>query len=205
MTRAEEIAEIWLAHDRRAARDAREAAAMELSRAARVCIVELWLESSGASSDGHGSFAQLGRILADEQVSCASALACVTSFARILPAPEDANLAAARSALADAFVEARVEHERLAARAKADGAWMQLAPRVAAIVANPPDDDAEWLQDWADRLAAELLRHGIRNAFVRAPDPARAAVRSALSLIGIEVVTEWPAPPVGLWRRLIGS
>ncbi len=203
MTCAEKIAEDWLLDDQRQARDPREADAMGASRAARACIVELWLESAGGSSDGHGAFAQLGRILADEQVSCASALGCVESFARILPCADHASLAAARCALADAFVEARLEHERSAARARSEHAWSELADGVAAVIAAPPDDDAEWLQDWADRIAVALLRRKIRHAFVNAPQSAQTHLHAALSLVGIEIVSAWPETPrSGGWRRL---
>ncbi len=204
MSAPEEIADAWLAHDRAHARDADEGAAMGSSRAARLCIVELWLEHSGASSDGHGAFAQLGRILADEHVSCASALACLTSFARLVPAPDDASLAAARSALADAFVEARVEHERSAARRRADRAFVVVAPGVAAVVASPPEDDVEWLQEWADRLAAALLRRAVRHVVAEAPTVVHATLAASLALVGIDVVTTIPATPRRGWRRLLG-
>lgn len=210
MTRPEQLADEWLAHDRAHARDAREAAAMDASRAARLCIVELWLEHAGASSDGLGGFAQLGRILADEHVSCASALACVSSFARILPAPDDTSLAAARSALADAFVDTRVEHERRDARERAELAFVEVSPGCAAVVASPPDDDAEWLQEWADRLAAAMLRRGVRHVVVQAPTAAHAALAASLALVGIDVVQRLPltrgAEPAQTrgWRRLFG-
>ena len=208
-----DLADRWLAQDREGARDRQEAEAMLSSLAVRAWIVERWLEA-GASPDALSGFAQLGRVLAEDGVSCASALATVTSFARLAPRPDPRGLEAARSALADAFVEARLEHERRLGRARFEDCWLEVAAGVGAIAASPPTDDAEWLQEWADGVTRALLRRQVRRCHVRAPELARAALDSALVSVGIEPIetaadgaqiraARGPEPRTR-WRRLLG-
>lgn len=199
-----DLADRWLAQDQDGARDRHEARLLEPSRAVRAWILERWLEG-GATSDALSGFAQLGRVLAAEQVSCASALGAVSSFAKLVPASDPSALEAARSALGDAFVEARLEHERRQARSRFGQCWLEISPGLGAVAAAPPGDDPEWLQEWADGVARELLRRKIRRAHVRVAEPALAALESALTLVGIHVETMGAsAPSPSRWRRLLG-
>lgn len=206
---SEALTEQWLAHDRAGARDRAEAAAMHAARAVRHWIVARWLETKSHTPDTLSGFAQLGRVLAEEQISCASALGSVTSFGAVLPDVDPASLAAARSALGDAFVETRLEHERKQLRVRFDQAWLELEPGVAAIVADPPTDDVEWLGAWADRLTGALLRQKIRRTYLRVDGDAGQALRAALELVGIEPIDQSSASarhgtPSRSWLRRLG-
>lgn len=200
----EALADAWLDHDRAGARDADESRALTATHAIRHWILERWHESRDASADVLAGFGQLGRALAYERVSCASALRCVRSFAAIAPAASAEALDAARSALADTFVEARLDAERIEQRARFDAAWVEIGAGVAAIVADPPTDDPDWLQTWADRLTRSLLRRKIRGVHLGVSGAAREVLLGALSLVDIRPIEPTTEPSRKGWRSRLG-
>lgn len=203
--RAETLADVWLARDCDQARDRDEAHALRASRGIRHWILQRWLESPNPSSDVLSGFAQLGRTLAGDSVSCASALRSVSSFATLWSddahTPRDDALEAARSALGDAFVEARLDDQRRSQRARFDHGWTEITSGVAAVVADPPTDDPEWLQEWADAMTRALLRQKIRVVHLGVSGVAREVLLGAFGLVDIQLARPDATPPAKSWAN----
>lgn len=183
------IATQWLEADRQHARDANERAALAQSLALRVTIVELWHQGERAG-DLLSAFAQLGRALALDGISTATALACARCFATLMTT--DAPTLAA--ALLEAHTEQLLSlaHERTRARFTAP--WTKIAEQVAVLIADLPTDDDEWLADWADRVALAMLRAGVRRCILHTNPPARSALGAALAEVGIDVIDTMALP-----------
>ncbi len=196
---AERALAAWCEHDAAHALHAHDRAALRATDAPRALVLE-HLVRPGPARDLYNACARLGRLLADAGASPSLAVSTLDGAVRAL---EDAaidwdlgRLAPARASLAEGYLAAVVEGERLAARR----AWeypacaVQVGKDVVAIVAGFPADDGEALADWAARVALALSREGRRSAILAGEGPAVAELTAALSLVGISLATSAEPP-----------
>jgi hypothetical protein len=167
---------------------------IDLARSGRALVVELAL--AGASHrDLFHACASLGRLVAERGGSPTLAVSMIDG-AREELGDALAPLDAARAAMAEGFVSARID----TANAEAAARWeyprcaVPLEGGAVAIAAGYPDDDGEALAAWAARAASAAAREGRRRAVISGTDAARHALADALSLAGIEVRVSTPPP-----------
>ncbi len=135
--------------------------------------------------------AALGRVLADGGGS--------PSLAATILEPAIAGpgaLGLMRAALYEAYTAGRREaDQREAARAwEHPKCVVPLDATTFAVCAGFPDPDPTEVADWADRVAAGLLRAGARHARLAGEGVALACLEDALGLAGIGHSTSQPAP-----------
>lgn len=190
----------WLHADRASARDASEREALGGGVALRHAILELW-QQGARDGDLLSAFAQLARGAATDGVSITTALGMVSSFVAQVPsaAPLVSLLCAT---VVDAHAQKQLELTQHEHRARFEPAWVMVSANVAAIVADPPTDDHDWLQAWADRTALAVMRAGARSCVLRCNEAASQALCFALGLVGVEVGAAPAEERRSLWQRL---
>ncbi len=162
--------------------------------AARALIVEL--ARDGEARDLYNACAVHGFLIGKEGGSATLASATVDSLHATLGGGALPWLAAARAAVLEGYVAARLD----AAGEDAKGRWeyprcaVRLDKSELALVAGFPDGDGEELADWAARVARSAVADGTRRARVAGPPAAIAALSEALTLAGVAVS---PAPVDG--------
>lgn len=184
----------WREHDLAHALHAHDRAAVRASDAPRALVLE-HLARPGSARDLYSACARLGRLLADAgappSLLAATLDGAACAFEAVDIAWDAARLAPARASLAEGYVAALREAERIAAR----GAWdypacaVTVARDVVAISCGHPAEDREALADWAARVAAAVSRAGYRSAILAGEDAAKAEVTAALSLVGVAIAT----------------
>jgi hypothetical protein len=209
------LVEAWSARDRANAFMGVDVAIIESTAAARAFAAERLLrtalEPDGRSDAGEGprtevdrdllhAFGVLGRIVGERGGSPTLAATTVDSARQALdaivpraaeicvPRIEGAWVMPARAALVESFVAAL----QRTSRAEATTRWeyprcvVGLHDASIAIAAGFPEDDAEALAAWAERVAHDAALAGVRRAVVSGSRAAQAALAEALEVVGIE-------------------
>jgi hypothetical protein len=191
----------WCELDRARALVPADRAAIDATLAARALVVESVL--SGAERDLYNACAVLGRLLAEHGASPTFAAGTIDGAQAVL-APEESRidwLVPARAAVAEGFV-ARLR-ERAAEEARARWEYPRCAVRVdertVALAAGHPEDDADALDAWAERVALGCNKAGVKRAIVAGPERATEALVSALASVGIQRVGSVAEKRAGLW------
>lgn len=148
---------------------------------ARVCV----LENLGGR-DGHNAAALLGRLIAARGGSASFVSGELDTLAPLLSSEE---LVVMRAALFEGYARALADESVLVR----DRAWeppacvVPLGDNRVAIAGGFPNDSADALVSWADRVASWAVRAKVRRAVLSGPPSVRAALHDALSLVGVEV------------------
>jgi hypothetical protein len=205
MRSIEEIVVDWCARDRGRALLPADHAIIASTPPLRALVVELARGRAADGPDGSDpekrrdlfhACAVLGQQIAELGGSPTLAVSTIESARESLGDAFAPFVEAARAALAEGYVKARLE----AASAEAAARWEYPRCAVAieadsvAIAAGFPEDDGEALAAWAARVASAAAREGRRRAFLAGGEAARNAVADALSLAGIDVRVSSPPP-----------
>jgi hypothetical protein len=182
----ERIVAAWCEHDRAHAMLPADRALIETTRAARVLVVERVL--AGEQRDLYNACAVLGRLIATEHGSPTFAVATIDGAHAALGGGAAEWVAPARAAVAEGFVAALAERAQADSRAR----WeyprcvVRIDAATVAVAAGYPEEDGEALAAWAERVARECSRSGVKRATVSGTEQATAALAEAFALVGIE-------------------
>jgi len=140
------------------------------------------------STDALHAWASLARVLADASAS-PSLVASVVDALEPHARRDGAWLALARATLVEAYVAALREtfEQRVADSWRFPRCVVRLDAKTAAVAAHFPDDDADAVSRWADEVAAGLAKMGIRRVHAEGTPKARAALKDALAIAGIDL------------------
>ncbi len=144
--------------------------------------------------DALHAWASLARVLADASASPSLVAGAVDALVPLVVLArstntDDAWIANARATLVEAFVAAIREgcDQRVADAWRFPRCVVRLDAQTAAVAAHFPDDDADSIARWADEVAAGLAKMGIRRVHAEGTPRARAALKDALSIAGIDL------------------
>ncbi len=164
--------------------------AVQATEAPRSLVFEL-LARRSPERDLYNACASLGRLLAEAGASPSLATATLDGAEHALAAVdvtyEVTHLGPARACLAEGYVAAISESEKLIARL----AWeypkcaVRVNEKTVAIVRGLPASEDEDLADWAARVSVGASREGFTTAIFEGPDATRTHLEDAFSLLGI--------------------
>jgi hypothetical protein len=158
--------------------------------AARALVVERVREPDGGSSrDLYNACAVHGFLIGKDGGSATLAAGTIDSLHDVLRAANAPWLAAARAAVLEGYVTARLD----AAGDEAKRRWeyprcaVRFKKNAVALVAGFPDDDGEELAEWAARVARAAVADSVRRARIAGSQKATIALCDALALAGVTV------------------
>ena len=201
MSKLERILAAWCEIDQARALHPADRELIDATRAARALVLER--VESGSERDLYNACAVLGRLIGARGGSPTLAVATIDGAVAALGAPAAEWATPARAAVAEGYAAALAE--RLQTESRSRWEYPRCVVRVdettVAIAAGYPEEDGEALASWADRVARECSRAGVRRAIVAGAEQASSAIAEALAAIGIDLVSgaSREPPPRGLW------
>jgi hypothetical protein len=152
---------------------------------ARALVFELL--PAGHDRDLWNACARLGRLMAEEGASPSLAASTIDHAAKVCGLTDGDRISPARASLLEGYVAAVRETERGTQLATWDypNCVVSVEDGVVAIACGRPDDDAEALTRWAERIASKLTKAKIKRAILEGNESAKAELASALELVGI--------------------
>jgi hypothetical protein len=185
------VLDAWSAALARSAISEVDRRAVVASENARSLALERLHPKSETDHDALHAWASLARVLADASASPSLVAGVVDALVPLVRDTRGVTWAElARATLVEAFVAAIREScdQRVADAWRFPRCVVRLDATSAAVAAHFPDDDSDAVARWADEVAAGLAKMGVRRVHAEGTARARAALKDALAIAGIDLV-----------------
>lgn len=190
----DDVLERWRSRDDACALHLADRRALEQTESLRRAVVAFVLEGD-FHGDVFGLCALLGHHWAVEGASPTLASMTLGNLRDTL-AQSPPWLPRAQAALLETYVAARLDAHRQEwlPLFESPACVVPLGPGCAAIAANFPASDGEDLSRWADHVARDLAKQGVRQVHLSGNPAALEAIRASLALVAIRELAPKPLP-----------